>query len=130
VVAVCGGSGGRGSGAVIMTLFCCASGVAVATIVLLVKIGVGMDLFYLNAKKTSVCRLVQNFTSLLASSVQVRARATQKRCTFSCNAFALHVLALEFVDFILRASELHENVQCKSVARFHATRMQEFASFT
>jgi hypothetical protein len=121
VVAVCGGSGGRGSGAVIMTLFCCASGVAVATIVLLVKIGVGMDLFYLNAKKTSVCRLVQNFTSLLASSVQApckfvhvqrksvaRFRATLLRCTCSrwnswisycvhpscmktCNAKALHV---------------------------------------
>jgi hypothetical protein len=29
---------------------------------------------------------------LRASSVQVRARATQKCCTFSCNAFALHVL--------------------------------------
>ena len=101
MVAVCGGSGGRGSGAVIMTLFCCASGVAVATIVLLVKIGVGMDLFYSNAKKLAyvdwyrtlqVC--LQAPCKLRASSVQVRARATQKRCTFSCNAFVLHVLVM------------------------------------
>jgi hypothetical protein len=94
VVAVCGGSGGRGSGAVIMTLFCCASGVAVATIVLLVKIGVGMDLFYLNAKKTSVCRLVQNFTSLLASSVQAPCKLRASSCT--CNAKALHVFVQRF----------------------------------
>ena len=83
VVVVAGrrGSGGRGSGAVIMTFFCCASGVACGST--LVQIGVGMDLFNLNTKKPSVCRLVQNFTSLRAST---------------CNAKALHVFVQRFLD--------------------------------
>jgi hypothetical protein len=73
---------------------------------------------------------VQALCKLRASSVQVRARAMQKRCTKTCIAFALHVLTEEFVSFKLSASEMHENMQCKSVVRFRATRMQEFASFT
>ena len=42
--------------------------------------------------------------------MQVRARATQKRCMKTCNAFALHLPTEEFVNFILSASELHEHV--------------------
>ena len=42
----------------------------------------------------------------------------------TCNAFELQVPKEEFVNFILSASELHENVQHKSVARFCATLLQ------
>ena len=93
--------------------------------------------FNLNAKKISIYRLVQNLTSLLTSSVQALCKFRASSCM--CNAkalhenmqsFSLHVLTEEFVSFILSASELHENVQRKSVARFHATRMLKFASFT
>jgi len=98
--------------------------------VCLLRFGVNGS-FYLNTKKISLCRLVQNFTSLRASSEQApckfrasscmcnakalnenmqsfcvacahggirefhtesirvaRKRATQKRCTFSCNSDA------------------------------------------
>ena len=84
--------------------------------------------FYLNAKKKRICRLVQNYTSLRASCVQVpckfRSCAMQKHCTKMCSAFALHKPTEEFIDFILSASELHENVQRKSVAQFRATLLQ------
>jgi hypothetical protein len=111
------GSGGRGSGGgdnrVLCCVVCCRAG---ENSVCLLRFGVNGS-FYLNTKKISVCRLVQNFTSLPASSVQVpckfrasRARATQKRCMKTCNAFALHVPMEEFVNFILSASELHEHV--------------------
>jgi hypothetical protein len=104
--------------------------------VCLVRFGVNGS-FYLNAKKSAyvdwyrtlqVC--VQAPCKLRARSVQVCARATEKRFMKSCNAFALHVPTEEFVSFIPSASKLHENMQRKSVARFHATWMQEFASFT
>ena len=61
--------------------------------------------FYLNAKKINVCRLIELYKfvcKLRASSVQVCARAMQKLCMFSCNAFVLHVPKEEFVNFILR----------------------------
>ncbi len=90
MVAGHGGSGGRGSGGGDVTLFRCAFGVAVATC----KIGVGMDLFYLNAKKLSACRLVWNFTSLRASSVQAPCKFRASSCT--CNAFALQVFMQRF----------------------------------
>ena len=37
--------------------------------------------FYLNAKKISACRMVQNFTSLRASSVQVLCKFCASLCT-------------------------------------------------
>ena len=63
-----------------------------------------------------------------ASSLQVpfklSTRAMQEHCMKTCNAFELQVPKEEFVNFILSASELHENVQHKSVARFCATLLQ------
>ena len=56
--------------------------------------------FYLNTKKISLCRLVQNFTSLRASSVQAPCKFRASSCM--CNAKALH-----------------ENMQSFCVARAH-----------
>ena len=84
-------------------------------------------------KKINVCRLIELYKfvcKLRASSVQVRARAMQNLCMFLCNAFVVHVPKEEFVNFIVRASELREYVQHNSVAHFHATLVLFFASFT
>ena len=51
---------------VMFCVVCCRAG---ENFVCLLRFGVNGS-FYLNAKKISICRLVQNFTSLRASSVQ------------------------------------------------------------
>ena len=89
--------------AVIMTFLCCAFGVAVATC----RDWCENGSFLLKCQKTQrmqivtelykyACKLrassVQAPCKLRASYVQVCARATQKCCTFLCNASELHVL--------------------------------------
>ncbi len=68
-------------GRVMFYVVCCREG---EDFVCLLRFGVNGS-FYLNTKKISLCSLVQNLTSLCASSVQaprkLNARAMQKRCT-------------------------------------------------
>jgi hypothetical protein len=85
--------------------------------VCLLRFGVNGS-FYLNAKKISVYSLVQNCTSLCASSVHICASSVHicacamvLHCTFLCKGFALYMGTEEFMNFILCASELHKNVQ-------------------
>jgi hypothetical protein len=137
VVAGRGGSGRKGSGGGDnRVMFCVCVAEQVRITVCLLRFGVNGS-FYLNAKKISVCSLVQNCTSLCASSVHICASsvhicacATVLRCTFLCKGCALYMGMEEFVNFILCASELHKNVQRRTLAHFCATRMHNCASFT
>ena len=51
-------------------------------------------IFLANAKKTSECRLPQNFTSLCASAVQAPCKFRASLCT--CNAKALYIFIQRF----------------------------------
>ena len=40
----------------------------------------------------------------------------------TCNAFALHMPTEEFVNFILSASEMHENMHAR-ICKFHLVKL-------
>ena len=69
-------------------MFCVCVAEQVRITVCLLRFGVNGS-FYLNAKKFSICSLVQNCTSLCASSVHICASSVHILCM--CNGSALHI---------------------------------------